>query len=72
MAGEEEKKAGGYSTKEELFQAIADIQGTIMNLQETVESLSHVKEDQPTDPKPEEKDDPSKEEVDEVDAFLND
>lgn len=68
-----EEKTGGYSTKEELFQAIADMQGTIMNLQETVESMSHVKEEEdPTDPEPEEKDDPSKEEVDEVDAFLND
>lgn len=72
MAEEEEKTTGGYSTKEELFQAIADMQGTIMNLQETVESLSHVKEEEATDPEPEEKDNPSKEEVDEVDAFLND
>lgn len=70
--GEEDKKEEGLSfkTADELTSFLLDLQGQLVNMQETVDKLSPVEEDKTDDVEDEPTDDVTEEELTEIDRLL--
>lgn len=69
--GTEEKLS--FGTADELTSFLMDLQGQILNIQETVDKLAPAKEEEATEETenaPAEEEEPSEEELSEIDALL--
>lgn len=58
------------NTKDELLKVITDLQGTMANMQETIDKLSPVSEEPPADTTEETPEEPT-EDIDELDKLLH-